>query len=273
MKTKIQIENIRYGVDLSKGESIAITLFPNGEQPNHFAAPKCTSETLEMQGYIGDTKQGGSCNVKVLTLIPHCNGTHTESISHIIDEIIPVYKVISEPIFSSVLISVAAEIASSTSDNYRPSMDETNSVITRRTLEEKLREYSNSQLQGLVVRTLPNISLKKNSKYDANNYPPYFTNDAMAYLVERQIKHLLVDFPSVDKMYDQGQLTNHRIFWGVATGSTKTNDQSMINKTITEMVFIDEKIKDGIYLCNLQCPEIETDAVPSRPILHKLEIH
>ncbi len=45
---------------------------------------------------------------------------------------------------------------------------------------------------------------------------------------------------------------------------------AFINKTITEMVFVDNNIKDGFYLCNLQIPKIKTDAVPSDPQLISL---
>ena len=92
----------------------------------------------------------------------------------------------------------------------------------------------------------------------------------MSYIVERKITHLLVDFPSVDKMYDDGKLSNHRIFWNVELDSTQISEHSDLNKTITEMVFVDDSISDGTYLCNLQIPKIETDAVPSNPELIKL---
>ncbi|MDQ7051231.1 MAG: hypothetical protein Q9M92_17585 [Enterobacterales bacterium] len=44
----------------------------------------------------------------------------------------------------------------------------------------------------------------------------------------------------------------------------------MSHKTISEMVYVDNAIDDGLYLCDLQVPAIETDAVPSRPILYPL---
>jgi arylformamidase len=42
------------------------------------------------------------------------------------------------------------------------------------------------------------------------------------------------------------------------------------NKTITEMIFVSEIIKDGSYLLNLQIPAFVSDAAPSRPILYKI---
>lgn len=71
-------------------------------------------------------------------------------------------------------------------------------------------------------------------------------------------------------MYDEGQLSNHRYFWNITLGEKDLNTHSQTNKTITEMVFIESSIKDGLYLCNLQVAKIETDAVPSNPTIFPL---
>ncbi|WP_196140120.1 cyclase family protein [Aliikangiella sp. G2MR2-5] len=267
MKISLTIDNKDYSADLSEARSIAISLLPDGEQPSHFGAPACTSETLEGGGFVGDTKRGGSCNVNQLTIIPHCNGTHTESISHIVNEMIPVHQAISSNLFPCVLISVTPSKASEVTDHYTPGFDPDNLVISRRALESALDSFDDSQLEGLVIRTKPNGIEKKVACYDESNYPVYLTADAMRYIVERSVSHLLVDFPSVDKMFDEGMLSNHRIFWRVPPGKTSINESSFLSKTITEMIYAHSYIADGLYLCNLQIPEIVTDAVPSRPEL------
>jgi len=270
MKINLTVNDKNYTCDLSLGRSIAITMLPNGEQPNHFGAPECTSETLISGSFIGDTKKNGSCNAKQLTIIPHCNGTHTESVSHIVNLLIPVYQSIKQSFFPCVLLSLEPAVATETSEKYLPFFDDDNKVITKELLENILTQYSDEQLQGLVIRTTPNDSNKKSKIYDKNNYPTYLTNDAMEYLIERKVKHLMVDFPSVDKMYDDGMLSNHRMFWNVKIDDKNLNPESLTNKTITEMIYVDDEIDDGFYLCNLQIPEIETDAVPSRPVLYPL---
>ncbi|MBV1908581.1 MAG: cyclase family protein [Kangiellaceae bacterium] len=274
MNIQFEINQQSYQSDLSKGHSIAITLLPNGNQPNHFGAPECNSEPLIAGDFIGDTKQGGSCNVNRLSIIPHCNGTHTESVSHVIDQLIPVHKVIEKNIFPCVLISIKPICGGENTDLYQPNIDPENKVIQKAQLKSFLDNFSNQQLEGLVIRTLPNLTEKKVLSYDQKNYPAFLTNCAMNYLHQRGVKHLLVDFPSVDKMYDEGMLSNHRIFWQLAPGQKSLEESesdeymSLPKKTITEMVYIDEKIQDGFYLCNLQVPEIETDAVPSQPTLY-----
>ena len=76
----------RYKSDLSQGKSLAIGLDFDGPQPNHFGAEKAKRKPLEMGGFVGATVRGGSCNVDDLFLVPHCNGTHTETVAHIVDD-------------------------------------------------------------------------------------------------------------------------------------------------------------------------------------------
>ncbi|MDQ7049121.1 MAG: cyclase family protein [Enterobacterales bacterium] len=96
--------------------------------------------------------------------------------------------------------------------NISAGIEPDNEVITKQQLEHHLDALTNEQLQGLVIRTLPNNPVKKSQRYNDGHYPPFLTADAMRYLIDKKVRHLLVDMPSVDKMYDQGMLQNHRIF-------------------------------------------------------------
>ena len=97
--------------------------------------------------------------------------------------------------------------------------------------------------------------------------PSFFSIDAMQYIVSLGVKHLLVDTPSVDRLLDDGYLSTHNIFWETKGKEFNTNTK---NKTITEMIFAYEDIKDGSYLLNLQIPGFVSDAAPSRPILYRV---
>ena len=101
-----------------------------------------------------------------------------------------------------------------------------------------------------------------------NNIPPFFTNDALKYISDMDIEHLIVDIPSIDRMNDHGLLGNHRIFWNNGQNiNEKVNQNS--KKTITEMSYIPNNIKDGFFFLNLQIPHFVCDAAPSRPLLIK----
>jgi hypothetical protein len=49
------------------------------------------------------------------------------------------------------------------------------------------------------------------------------------------------------------------------------NDDARINSTITEMIFVNNEVKDGSYLLNLQIASFENDASPSKPILFEVK--
>ena len=83
------------------------------------------------------------------------------------------------------------------------------------------------------------------------------------YIVEKGINHVLLDTPSVDKEQDGGKLLAHHAFW-------QYPENTNTFRTITELVFINDEIKDGIYLLNLQVAAFENDAAPSRPVLFQL---
>ena len=97
--------------------------------------------------------------------------------------------------------------------------------------------------------------------------PTFLSIEAMEYIVSLGVEHLLVDTPSVDRLLDEGNLSTHNIFW--ETTGKEFNSKTQ-NKTITEMIFASEEIKDGRYLLNLQIPAFVSDAAPSRPILYKI---
>ena len=42
------------------------------------------------------------------------------------------------------------------------------------------------------------------------------------------------------------------------------------DRTITEMIFVEDAIQDGVYLLNLQAPAFASDAAPSRPVIFEL---
>jgi len=45
------------------------------------------------------------------------------------------------------------------------------------------------------------------------------------------------------------------------------NEQSRIDSTITELIYVPNEVLDGAYLLNLQIAPFESDASPSRPLL------
>ncbi|MGB7394119.1 MAG: cyclase family protein, partial [Pricia sp.] len=116
---------------------------------------------------------------------------------------------------------------------------------------------------ALIIRTRPNNRKKFSRQYYGTN-PPYLLEEAMLFLVEIGVEHLLVDLPSVDKENDGGELLAHKAFWDF---DGPTRKQS----TITELIYVPDGIEDGHYYLNLQVAAFENDASPSRPVLYKIQ--
>jgi kynurenine formamidase len=270
MLITVAINKENYQVDLSQPHCLAIPLYFNGAQPNHFGAQKARSKTVEVEGFIGDTERGGSCNVDEITLTPHCNGTHTESVGHIVNDDIAVAGVLTGALITSQLVTLSWERAKDSVDSYRPNIEDGDKLITRASLKDKLENINTSLLRAVIIRTLDNPKSKKEAVYNVENQPPFFSVEAMEYLVERGVEHILVDFPSVDKMYDEGLLANHHLFWGVNEGTYTLTATSQPHKTITEMIFVEDEIDDGSYLLNIQIPAFMSDAAPSRPVIYPM---
>ena len=81
---------------------------------------------------------------------------------------------------------------------------------------------------------------------------------------EKGIEHLLIDLPSIDKEKDGGKLAAHKAFWNLP-------DEPRMQATITEFIYVPNRVKDGAYLLNLQTAPFVNDATPSRPLLFKLQ--
>ncbi len=236
---------------------ISIPLKFNGRQPNAYGVAPASANACEYGELVGDTRRGGSCNFESITFIPHCNGTHTECVGHITNERISIRDFLLDVLMPALLVSVEPE------EQGEDVIISTN-LLKNAGVRPLAAECGSD---ALIVRTLPNDDSKLTRQYAENNIPPYFTTEAIQFIVECGFKHLLVDLPSIDRLFDEGKLSNHRIFWNVEPGSFELNPESRINSTITELIYVPNEVADGEYLLNLQIPSFESDAAPSRPIL------
>lgn len=243
--------------DFKNPIDISIPLNFNGPQPNAYGVEAAASKPCEAGDMVGDTRLGGSVNFEQYRFIPHCNGTHTECVGHITHERISVRDCLQDVIVPAVLVSVELE---------KQDKDAVISISSLKNAVVQLRATTGGN-DALIVRTLPNDDSKLTRHYDESCIPPYFTTDAMRFIVECGFKHLLVDLPSIDRLFDDGKLLNHRIFWNVEPGSFELNPESPINSTITELIYVPNNVADGEYFLNLQIAPFASDASPSRPIL------
>lgn len=250
MIAKITHKGKSYHTDLQKPIDISIPLRKGEENVNAWYVQPVKMEAVENGPWIGDVNRGGSVNFRNITFNPHGNGTHTECVGHISKEDYSINQSLKTFFFIAELITILP--------------DETGNgdkVITKKQLENCLGE---KRPEAIVIRTLDN-NISKINKHYSNTNPPYLDYEAANYIHVIGIDHLLIDLPSVDKEVDGGKLSAHHAFW-------QYPHQPMVQRTITEMIYVPNSILDGTYLLNLQIASFENDAAPSKPVLFPLNL-
>jgi hypothetical protein len=267
MTFSFDLAGASFRFDASAPLDISIPLDFNGTQPSAFYLEPAASRSVSEGSFIGDTRQGGSCNCATVTLNPHGNGTHTECVGHITDERVNVGQMLRASLLPATVISVRAASGSGVEG-----VDDGNDmVITRPAIAraiEALDDAPHAFFTALVIRTLPNDASKRTGAYSGSN-PCYISIPAMRLVRELGVEHLLVDLPSVDREDDGGALAAHRIFWDAPERGTAM--AAPFNaRTITEMIYVPDAVADGRYLLDLQIPNFLLDAAPSRPLLYPI---
>ena len=240
--------------DTSKGLDISLPLSPNKGALAWYCEP-VKIWPVQGDGFIGKVSKGGSTNFNNIQLNPHGNGTHTENVGHISTEFYSINDSLTQFHFKANLISVKPK------PFFNEIWQETDLIIDLDLLKIALENKPTNE--AIVIRTLPNLSSKKTKNYSHTN-PPYITEQAIGYLNSLGVKHLLIDLPSVDRENDHGELKAHKQFWDYP-------NNPILDKTITELVFIENEIEDGEYILNIQIISLENDASPSKPVLYKIE--
>ncbi len=269
MQAQVSIGGVGFGVDLSRPVDLALELDFSGPQPRHFGAPRASARPFETPGFgfKGAVARGSGCNCDVITLIPHCNGTHTESVGHLTRERFDTWRVVPAELLPALLLSVTPEAAGEEGTEPAPLPEDR--LITRRALERAWPAQAPFAPRALVIRTLPNAPEKRARDYTGQN-PPYLSQPAAQLLVSRGILHLIVDVPSLDRAHDEGRLTAHRVFFGLPRGAVQLAAATRPQATVTELAFVPDSAADGAYLLQLQVPALGGDAVPCRPLLYAL---
>lgn len=228
---------------LDQGHCIAIPLDHLHPQPNAFFAPLYEAAPHKAGEWTGDTRSGASVNFYDLRLNPHGNGTHTECVGHISRERYFVHDALADGFWRAQLISV-----------YPSQFENGDRVIDHIEWEDGA--------EAIVLRTQPNYPDKMVRSYSGTN-PPYLSAELAKKMADAGIMHLLLDLPSVDREEDGGALAAHKAFW-------QYPETPRWDATITEMIYIDNVLADGLYLLQIQMPAMKLDASPSRPYIYPL---
>lgn len=245
MKAKIEINGKTIVVDLSKPIDLSIPIRAGDKNVNAFYIEPVKMEPFRAGSFVGDVNQGGSCNVNTITINPHGNGTHTETVGHISKEKYPINDCLRQFFFEARLITIKPEEVGS------------DRIVRAQHFQSQVDQI---WPEAVIVRTIPNDAEKLNRHYSGTN-PAYFSEDAALFMREKGVKHLLLDVPSIDREEDGGKLLAHHAFWNYPTSPRK-------DCTISELLYIPDEVKDGAYLLNLQIASFENDASPSKPVVY-----
>lgn len=248
MITIIKDKNKNYTIDLSKPLDISMPLRASKTNANAWYIEEPKIEPVVLGKWIASVKKGASVNFNNIAFNPHAHGTHTECVGHITETFYSINKCLKRFMFTAEVITVAPEIKGD------------DRIISKKQVQFLLQR---KRPEALVIRTMPNTKDKKSRQYSNTNWP-YLTEEAAIFMREKGILHLLIDLPSVDKEKDEGQLLAHKAFWDV-NGNIRTD------ATITELIYVPNKVKDGSYILNLQMAPFENDASPSKPVLYKID--
>jgi len=252
MKVVLKVNNKKYKANLSKPIDISLPLNFGKPNVNCFYAPAPVAQPVIAGDFIGSTSEGGLVNFMNIQINPHGNGTHTECVGHIAKKKFTIHQCLKKFNFIAKIISIQPH-----------QIENGDQVILKEQLEAQLKK---GEAEALIIRTLPNDDLKKQRQYSGTN-PPYVHWKATQFVVDAGIQHLLIDLPSVDREEDDGQLLSHKVFWQFPDTEIKGRE----NCTISELIFVENEIKNGFYLLNIQIASLELDVSPSKPVLYKLK--
>ncbi len=248
MLAEISHKNQKFKVDLAKPIDISIGLRNGHKNPVAWYLGPPEIKPVRDGDFIGKVTEGASVNFNTIRFNPHAHGTHTECVGHISGDFHSINQQLKDYFFTAKLLS------------FQPEHWMGDAVITAEMLSRNLKK---DECEALVLRTLPNYPEKLSRKYSHTNWP-YLSGKAAEYIRKCNIRHLLIDLPSVDKEKDDGKLLAHRAFWDYP-------ENPRTGTTITEFIYVPTPIPDGEYLLNLQVAPFENDAAPSKPLLFKIK--
>src|SRR5690554_1294229 len=172
MNISIEIAGKHYLVDLSNPLNISLPLNHRDIGPNCFQAPPYNARPVRSGDFVGSTDYGSPVNFYTMQLTLHGNGTHTECLGHINVEFQKINEQLKSYHFIAELIDIYPQL---TEDGDR--------VITAEAIEALWS--GDRDTTALVIRTYPNPQAKKQKQYTGTN-PPYFTVEAIAYIVSQR---------------------------------------------------------------------------------------
>ena len=265
LKLTLSIDGVERRVDIGHAIDLSIPIDPHGPHPRFFCDAQASAAPLRSGDFVGRVAEGGAANAEWIHFLAHCHGTHTECAGHLSARAQRVGDQLANRPWLAQAVSLTGVEPNATGERYAlpPVAGET--LLTCADLRAACGAGLEA-IDALVIRTLPNDADKRERNYSQHPVYPVLTEAAMLWLAQSGLTHLLIDTPSVDRAHDDGRLANHRQWWGY----DDQGDIARPERGITEMIFVPDEARDGLYLLDLQLAPFVSDATPSRPLLFPL---
>lgn len=239
-------------IDTTQPLDISIPLQSSEDNLRAWYVDFPTIEPVRANGFVGSVAEGGSVNFRNIFFNPHGHGTHTECLGHITKEIHSINKSLTNYFCKAVVITIEPEQI----------LNEDGSLDYVILPSHFANIHPSTDTEAIIIRTKPNLEDKKHRNYSGSN-PAFIDIDCISFFNQNDIKHLLIDTPSVDREVDAGVLAFHHAYWNVPANPN-------FERTITELIYVADEIEDGEYILELQTAPFENDATPSRPVLYTI---
>lgn len=241
---------------------------PESSSANAFHLPKIRSRTVEFEGqFTGDVNRGGSCNVDILSYVPH-GLTHIETSAHILspDSNPPTIKDIPLEHFCGIVYLIDLTHLGT----------EPGRQIPWKEIEIKL-EQNTIPISMLALKTraslLPSdydfsgkdfLSLSPEAAKGIHDYS--FPGSGSS-PVQQPINCLLLDLPSIDPEADGGKLTAHRNFFGLPGTGHSGEDRE--KRALVELAWF-SNLGEGYYYALITPPPFQANAVSTGIVFQPL---
>ena len=245
-----------------------------GPQPRHFGAPRASARPLRAGDSAAASTRGASCNCEVITLTPHCNGTHTECVGHLTRERARRQGVIPRRLLLAVLLTSSRSSPATARESSDPAPRADDLLITRGALE---RAWPAPPAPRLQARARDPHAAQRAPTSRTRDYAPRRRRTCRArrrsWLVERGIVHLVSMCPRSTAAAMGAGSPRTASSSACRRGAARSLEAAAARSTITELAFVPDALADGWYLLSLQVPALGGDAVPCRPLLYPLRTH
>jgi arylformamidase len=252
------------GLPVSAGRNVLLNPFVKSTQSsNAFFMPLPQAQTLEFEDqFVGDVERGGSCNVDILSFVPH-GITHLETSAHILSAASapPTVKDIPPQHLSGIALLIDL-----THLETKPG-----SRIPWDAVEEKLKQNV-LPVSMLAIKTRASL-LPPDYDFSGNDFlsvSPSAARGIHDYEVtvhrnadpstalQRRIDCLILDLPSIDPEEDQGKLLAHRNYFGLPeTG----HDASDLERRVLVELARFNNLSEGYFFVTVTPPLFQANAV------------